>query len=89
MGSSSSRSASSPSSGSCSSCGSGQGSGRYSSPSSQENDQESEVDGVWRGFLAVSRRVPGGRFAPLERKGIGSKNREVVERARLQRERER
>lgn len=51
--------------------------------------QEDEIDGVWRGFLAVSRRVPGVNFAPLERKGIGEKNRRAIERIRLQRERER
>ena len=37
----------------------------------------------------MSRRIPGGKFAPLEGKGIGDKNRQAVERARLQRERER
>lgn len=56
---------------------------------SREGGDSSELDGVWRGFLAVSRRTPGGKFAPLEGKGVGDKNRQAVERARLQRERER
>lgn len=47
------------------------------------------MDGVWRGFLAVSRSVPGCAFARLERKGVGDKNRKGIERARLQREWER
>lgn len=51
--------------------------------------KEAGIDGVWRGFLAVSKRVPGGKFTPTERKGIGRKNRMAVERVRLQRERER
>ncbi|CAM9839265.1 unnamed protein product, partial [Ectocarpus sp. 12 AP-2014] len=63
--------------------------GCNSSHSSGDGRWEEEIDGVWRGFLTVSRRVPGGKFAPLERKGVGDKNRAAVERARLQRERER
>ncbi|CAM9870084.1 unnamed protein product, partial [Pylaiella littoralis] len=54
-----------------------------------EEEEESEMDGVWRGFLAVSRSVPGCAFARLERKGVGDKNRKGIERARLQREWER
>lgn len=48
-----------------------------------------EIDRVWRGFLAISRKIPGGTFARLEKKGVGRKNRQAVERARIQRERER
>lgn len=63
--------------------------GSNSSYSSGDGQWEEDIDSVWRGFLTVSRRVPGGKFAPLERKGVGDKNRAAVERARLQRERER
>lgn len=59
---------------------------------SQDNgaDQYSRVgDNVWRGFLAISRKVPAWKFAPPEGKGVGRKNRLAVERARRQRERER
>lgn len=46
-------------------------------------------DSVWRGFLAISRKVPAWKFAPPEGKGVGRKNRLAVERARRQRKRER
>ncbi|CAN0002017.1 unnamed protein product, partial [Scytosiphon promiscuus] len=67
--------------------GGGGGWGGPDTPSGAKSEVEG-IDGVWRGFLAVSRRVPGAKFVPLERKGLGDKNRRAVEHLRLQRERE-
>lgn len=56
---------------------------------SGEKGWEGSIDGVWRGYLAVSKKGPAWKFAPLEKKGVGKKNRRAVERSRLQRELER
>lgn len=51
--------------------------------------QEPEMNGIDRGYRAISRKIPGWTFTPLEEKRVGRGGRCAVERARLQRERER
>lgn len=58
----------------------------------EKKEEEREVtddDGVWRAFLAIRKKVPGGKFAPLKGTGVCKKNQLALVHARFQRERER